>query len=305
MSMLSPETYAEIAPMRRDEPLAPWTTLRIGGRAEFFFEPHKPEKLAELLTALEADGIPWQLLGAGANVLAPDRGVPGAVIHTGNMRRIFSDGPGLRAWAGVTLPSLVHTAHNVGLAGLEALVGVPGHVGGALAMNAGSATWGIWDQVEQVVLWMPGQRPGLKIEEHTAAEIGPRYRDGNLQGAVVLEVLFHLEEQPPKVIKERQDAILRKKNQSQPVRLSSAGCAFRNPEGDSAGRLLDAAGLKGLQIGGAQVSELHANFILNRGQATAADVRQLLEQMESQVFAHSGVHLQRELVVWPEPTAPC
>jgi UDP-N-acetylmuramate dehydrogenase len=305
MSMPSLETYAEIAPMRRDEPLSRWTTLRIGGSAEMFFEPHRPENLADLLTALEKDGVPWRLLGAGANTLAPDGGVDGAVIHTGNMRRCFRDGSGLRAWCGVNLPALVRNAQGVGLSGFESLVGVPGHVGGALAMNAGSAEWGIWDQVENVVLWMPGEREGLKIEEHLPAEIGPKYRDGHLQGAVVLEVLFHLEEQPAKVVKERQDEILRRKNRSQPVSLSSAGCAFKNPPGDSAGRLVDAAGMKGFQVGGAQVSELHANFILNLGSATAADVRDLLTTVEEKVEAESGIRLQRELVVWPEPIAPC
>ena len=172
-------------------------------------------------------------------------------------------------------------------------------------MNAGSADWGIWDQVINVVLWMPGEREGLKIEEHTPEEIGPKYRDGNLQGAVVLEAHFHLEEQAPKAIKERQDDLLRRKNKSQPVSLSTAGCAFQNPPGDSAGRLVDAAGLKGLQVGGAQVSDLHANFILNRGEATAEDVRGLLTQVEEKVEAHSGIRLQRELVVWPEPLTHC
>jgi len=301
MSIPSPETYAEIAPMRRDEPLSQWTTLRIGGNAEMFFEPHKPEKLADLLTALEKDGVPWRLLGAGANTLPPDGGVAGAVIHTGNMRRIFRDGDGLRCWAGATLPSLVHTAHGVGLAGFEGLVGVPGHVGGAIAMNAGSADWGIWDEVYNVVLWMPGERDGLKMEEFTPEQIGPKYRDGNLNGAVVLEVHFHLEPQPPKAIKERQDDILRRKNKSQPVSMSSAGCAFKNPPGDSAGRLVDAAGMKGFQVGGAQISELHANFVLNRGGATAEDVRSLIAQVEERVEADSGIRLERELVVWPEP----
>ena len=299
--MPSLETYAEIAPMRRDEPLSRWTTLKIGGHAELFFEPHRPEKLADLLTELEKDGVPWRLLGAGANTLPPDGGVPGAVIHTGNMRRCFRDGEGLRAWCGVNLPALVRNAQGVGLSGFESLIGVPGHVGGALAMNAGSADWGIWDQVTNVVLWMPGEREGLKIEEHTPEEIGPKYRDGNLGESVLLEVLFHLEEQPVKVVKERQDEILKRKNKSQPVSLSSAGCAFKNPEGDSAGRLVDAAGLKGFQVGGAQVSELHANFILNTGGATAANVLDLLTEVEDRVEAQSGIRLQRELVVWPEP----
>jgi UDP-N-acetylmuramate dehydrogenase len=293
--------------MRLNEPLSDWTTMRIGGPAEMFFEPHKPEFLADLLTALEKDGVPWTLLGAGANTVAPDGGVPGAVIHTGNMRRIFRDGAGLRAWPGVTLPSLVRTAQGVGLSGVEKLVGVPGHVGGALAMNAGSAEWGIWDQVKEVVLWSPGaanDADGLKFRTWLPEEIKPAYRHGNLAGRVVLEVLLELEESSTAAVKSTQDAFLLRKNQSQPVKLTSAGCAFKNPPGDSAGRLIDAAGLKGHQIGGAAVSEIHANFLVNQGSATAAQVRELLEVITATVLTDSGVQLERELVVLPEPHSP-
>lgn len=302
--MHSPANYSEFGPMRLHEPLSNWTTMRIGGPAEMFFEPHKPEFLADLLTALEKDGVPWTLLGAGANTVAPDGGVPGAVIHTGNMRRIFRDGPGLRVWPGVTLPTLVRTAQGVGLSGVEKLVGVPGHVGGALAMNAGSAEWGIWDQVKEVVLWSPGaanEADGLKFRTWSPEEIKPAYRHGNLAGRVVLEVLLELEESSVAAVKTTQDAFLKHKNQSQPVKLTSAGCAFKNPTGDSAGRLIDVAGLKGYQIGGAAISEIHANFLVNQGGATAADVRQLLEKIEQTVLADSGIQLERELVVLPEP----
>jgi UDP-N-acetylmuramate dehydrogenase len=304
MSMPSPATYSDFGPMRLDEPLSGWTTMRIGGPAEMFFEPHKPEFLADLLTALERDGVPWTLLGGGANTVAPDGGIAGAVIHTGNMRRIFRDGDGLRVWPGVTLPTLVRTAMGVGLSGLEQLVGVPGHVGGALAMNAGSADWGIWDQVEEAVLWSPGDanaEDGLKFRSWSAAEIGPGYRHGNLGGRVVLEALLQLETSSPAVVKATQDAILRRKNASQPVTLTSAGCAFRNPPGDSAGRLIDAAGLKGHRVGDIEVSDKHANFLVNRGAARAADVRQMLAFIEQAVLADSGIQLQRELVVLPEP----
>ena len=143
--------------MRRDEPLSRWTTLRLGGAAEFFFEPRTPDDLWKLLTRLDEDGVPYRMLGGGANVLAPDGGVPGAVIHTGSMRRIFRDGEtGLRAWAGATNQQLVRAAAEHGLSGVEELIGVPGHVGGSLAMNAGSPSWGLWDQVTEVTLWQPG-----------------------------------------------------------------------------------------------------------------------------------------------------
>lgn len=302
--MHSPAAYSDFGPMRLNEPLSNWTTMRIGGPAEMFFEPHKPEFLADLLTALEADEVPWTLLGGGANTVAPDGGIPGAVIHTGNMRRLFRDGNGLRAWPGVTLPSLVRSAQGLGLSGLEKLVGVPGHVGGALAMNAGSAEWGIWDQVEDLVLWSPGavnEEDGLKFRTWSPEEIQPAYRHGNLGGRVVLEVLLKLKESKPLLVKETQDEFLKRKNKSQPVKLTSAGCAFKNPNGDSAGRLIDAAGLKGHCIGGVVVSEIHANFLTNKGGASAADVRQMLETIEQAVQEKSGVCLERELVVLPEP----
>lgn len=299
--MPSPARLPEVAPTRREEPLAPWTTLRIGGPAEFFVEPKKPEHLAAALDELLQSGTPYRLLGGGANVLAPDGGVRGAVVHTGSMRRVFRDGPGLRVWPGVTLQSLVRTAAGVGLSGVELLIGVPGQLGGALAMNAGSAEWGLWDQVEEVVLWRPSLPAGERIRAYTRAEIGPGYRDGALGDGVVLEALLRLEESTPKAVKATQEEHLRRKNASQPVRMSSAGCAFKNPPGDSAGRLVDAAGLKGAREGGAQVSEVHANFIVNNGEATAADVRTLIQRVEEAVEEQHGIKLQRELVVWAEP----
>jgi UDP-N-acetylmuramate dehydrogenase len=297
MSTVSPEAYAELCPMRQQVPLSEWTTLRIGGPAEFFFQPQKPEHLGDLLTRLEKDGVPWRMLGAGANVLAPDGGIPGAVIQTGNLRRTFREDNCLRLWPGVTLPQLVRSATELGLSGVEKLIGVPGHVGGALAMNAGSADWGIWDQVREVTLWLPGG----ELVARTAEEIQPSYRNGNLGPAVVLEALLELTEKPVKVLKAEQEAYLRKKNASQPVTLSTAGCAFRNPDGDSAGRLIEAAGLKGWTCGGIQVSPLHANFLVNTGGATAADVRQAIAHIRQSVAEANDVEMVPELVIWPEP----
>jgi len=222
------------------------------------------------------------------------------VIHTGMMRRLFRDGErSLRGWPGVTIQQLVRTAGELGLSGVEPLVGVPGNLGGALAMNAGSADWGIWDQVQEVTLWRPGAGAG----DFRREQVGPRYRDGNLQGAVVLEALLDFEPGAPKEVKARAEEVLRRKNASQPVTLSSAGCAFKNPPGDSAGRLIDAAGLKGAREGAVAVSERHANFLVNEGGATAAQVRALLARIEETVRERFGVSLERELVIWPEPLA--
>jgi UDP-N-acetylmuramate dehydrogenase len=300
-----PAASPERAPLRQMVPLADYTTLKIGGPAEFFYEPQRPEDLAAVLTRLEREEMPVRLLGGGANTLAPDGGVPGAVIHTGTLRRIFREGDCLRAWPGVTLPQLVRTALLAGLSGLDRLVGVPGQVGGGLAMNAGSASWGLWDEVEEVSVWEPG---GV-VRRLLPSDIGPGYRDGRLRGRVILEALFRLRPEAPAALKARQDEYLRAKNATQPVTLSSAGCAFKNPPGDSAGRLVDAAGLKGARLGGAEISSVHANFIVNRGAAagcgaSAADVRGLVERAEREVFRQFGIRLERELVIWPEPVFP-
>ncbi|MFT7516543.1 MAG: UDP-N-acetylmuramate dehydrogenase [Myxococcota bacterium] len=292
------EKYSKFGPLRRDVCLSEYTTLRVGGMASMFFEPQKPEHLAELLTQLEIDGIAWRMIGAGANSVPCDSGFDGAVIHTGSMRRIFQDGNGFRIWSGATLPSLIRAAYELKLSGFEKLIGVPGQLGGALAMNAGSSDWGIWDLVENVTLWVPGVGDHLKIEEHTRESISPKYRDGNLKGAVVLEALLNLEKSSKPAIKHAQEQLLRAKNASQPVTVPSAGCAFKNPPGDSAGRLLDSCGLKGLRVGSAEVSPKHANFIINTGGATAADIVELLEKMHAKVLAETKVDLVRELVVW-------
>ncbi|NQU49498.1 MAG: UDP-N-acetylmuramate dehydrogenase [Planctomycetes bacterium] len=297
MSTVSPDAYADLSPMRLQVPLAEWTTLRIGGPAEYFFQPPKPEQFAELLTRLEMDEVPFRLLGAGANVLAPDGGVLGAVIQSGGLRRMFREENCLRLWPGVTLPQLVRSATELGLSGVEKLIGVPGHIGGALAMNAGSSDWGIWQQVKEVTLWLPGG----ELVAKTPQQIQPGYRNGNLGEAVVLEVLLEFEVKPKADVKKEQEAYLRKKNVSQPVTLSTAGCAFRNPQGSSAGQLIESVGLKGWQCGGIQVSPLHANFLVNTGGATAADVRLAMAHIQKTVLDQAGVELQTELVIWPEP----
>lgn len=294
--MPSPESWSEKVPVRLKEPLSKWTTLRVGGEAEFFFEPQRPEDLAALLDRCEAEGVPWRMLGGGANVVPPDEGVVGAVIHTGGMRRIFREGTGLRAWAGATLPQLVRAAAELGLTGLEDLAGVPGHVGGGLAMNAGSADWGLWDALEEVVL----RDAGGELIARSRREVAPSYRNGNLGDSVVLEALFELKPASKEEIRGRMERFLKRKRRTQPVTLSSAGCAFKNPaSGLSAGALIESAGLKGAREGSIQVSEKHANFLISEEGAKSAHVFALLERIESAVEEQCGVRLERELVVWP------
>lgn len=299
MSTALPDAYADLAPLRRNEPLARWTTLRLGGPAECFFEPRTPDDLVTLLHRLDEDGVPVRMLGGGANLLAPDGGVLGAVVHTGGMRRIFRDGNEcLRAWAGATNQQLVRAAAEHGLSGVEQLIGVPGHVGGSLAMNAGSRDWGLWDQVREVTVWLPGGT----VKALTPEEVQPSYRNGNLRGALVLEALLEFRAETPGAVRARQEAYLKRKNESQPVTLASAGCAFANPPGDSAGRLIEAAGMKGAREGGLVISERHANFLVHEGGGTTAQALTLLDRVAAAVAEQFGVELQREIVVWPEPS---
>ena len=205
---------------------------------------------------------------------------------------MFREDDCIRVWPGVTIQQLVRATSELGLSGVEKLVGVPGNMGGALAMNAGSSDWGIWQQVSEVTLWTPD---GLAAK--TAEEMQPGYRKGNLGDAVVLEALLKFSPKPASAIKAEQEAFLRNKNKTQPVTLTSAGCAFKNPCGQSAGRLIDEAGLKGHKIGGIEVSSRHANFLVNDGTATAADVLAMLLHIEATVAKASGIQLERELVV--------
>jgi UDP-N-acetylmuramate dehydrogenase len=190
---------------------------------------------------------------------------------------------------------LLNITRELGLAGIENLAGVPGHVGGALALNAGSSDWGIWDVVREATLWDPQDDT---LQAYQPTEIQPQYRDGNLSGRVVIEALLALEVSTPAAVKTLFEDVVRRKNATQPVTMSSAGCAFRNPRGDSAGRLIDASGLKGSRIGGAVISERHANFIVNDGGASSADVLALIDLMQETVLEKQGIELHREIIVW-------
>ncbi len=249
--------------------------------------------MGALLTQLYADRVDWFILGGGANVCFPDEGLS-VVVHTGAMRRMFREENTIRVWPGVTIQQLVRATSELGLSGMESLMGVPGNLGGAIAMNAGTADWGIWELVAEVTLWTPD---GLVSK--TREDVQPSYRHGNLGEGVLLEALLQFESRNPAQIKIKQESLLRKKSQTQPVTLSSAGCAYKNPPGDSAGRLIDSSGLKGTTVGGMSVSERHANFMVNDGSATAHDFLTLLEKVEATVFQEHGVKLEREIVIVP------
>jgi len=295
--------------------------MRVGGRVEWLLEPKTPEEFHEAYQAARERGSVPRVLGGGANIVIDDGVLPGVVITTEKMRRIFrpqagggvdselppdqmappapADDPRLVAWAGASLPTLLRAARDLGFSGLEGIVGVPGQVGGGVAMNAGGRWGEMWDVVESVrVIDTDGTLRDLARED-----CRPTYRNGGLGERVVLGAVLRFDVVPRPVVQERMREYLQAKNKVQPVTEWSAGCVFKNPDpelsdGRSAGRLVDECGGKELRRGDAHVSELHANFIINRGRATAVDVFTLMEDVQDLVAQKTGIRLEFEVKRW-------
>jgi len=307
----------------REAELGPRTTLKVGGRVEWLLEPATPDELVAAVGAARERGHEPRLLGGGANLLLADGTLPGVVVATERLARVFrprADGaegeefqaelPSLRvlergedarlvAWAGAPMPGLVRVARDLGWSGLEGLAGVPGHLGGGVAMNAGGRWGELWDVVERVRLLT---RDGEVVERARGA-CQPRYRDGNLAGAIVLGAVLALRVDQRAAVKERVADYLRQKSAAQPVTEHSCGCVFKNPPkersgGLGAGQLIEQAGAKGLVRGDAVVSEKHGNFIVNRGRARAADVFALIHEVRARVAQRFGLALELEVQLW-------
>ncbi|MGF1449938.1 MAG: UDP-N-acetylmuramate dehydrogenase [Opitutales bacterium] len=293
--------------LRVDEPLAPKTTWRVGGPAAFYAEPTNADAASLLLQTAAESALPVFILGRGSNVLVPDRGFPGLVLRLAGTPwarcHLREDGR-LEAGGGLRLKQLCAEALRLGLDGFGFLEGIPGTVGGALQMNAGAMGGWVFDRVASVrLLTARGD-----IEERPASAFTPGYRQcPQLEGCVVLSAVFEPgPEADAENLRRQMDTYAQKRRQSQP-RESSAGSTFRNPPGDYAGRLIEQAGLKGATIGGAQVSELHANFIVNTGEATAAEIVALMRFIRHRVLAETGIVLEPEVVLagrsWEEVLA--
>ncbi|MDX1503444.1 MAG: UDP-N-acetylmuramate dehydrogenase [Thermoanaerobaculia bacterium] len=294
--------------IRPGEPLAERTTFRIGGPAELFVEVESEAALSRLLGIADASGTPRFLLGLGSNLLVPDEGLSGLVIHLGGeLERIEIDGTTVRCGAAVPLPKLAQRTVAAGLSGLEALAGFPSTVGGAVVMNAGCYGSEIGDVLTSARVVDPGGVPRTV----SVAELAPAYRSTRLQGgaAVVTGATFELVPGDAEAGLERIREINRLRWRSLP-RGRNAGSIFRNPPGDSAGRLIDVCGLKGLAHGGARISPRHGNVIVNEDHATALDVLELMVAAREAVRRRFGVELVPEVVlagslagVWRERTA--
>lgn len=282
----------------REEPLAPKTTMRVGGAARIYAEPASVGDLQVLLHAAAARGVPVFMLGRGSNLIVPDAGVDGLVVSLAHEAwASFEPRGDGRVWAGagLRLKNLCGLAAKAGLVGFEFLEGIPGNVGGALRMNAGAMGGWMFDVVEEVCLMtMAGEvRTVAKAALHVAYR-----RCAELDGAIALGALLRPATQAdPAAVKRQMDAYARKRHESQP-REPSAGCIFKNPKGQSAGRLIDESGLKGERVGDAEVSPTHANFIVNRGHATGADVLELVRRVRARVMQVKGVDLEPEVLLY-------
>jgi UDP-N-acetylenolpyruvoylglucosamine reductase len=282
----------------REEPLGPRTTLRVGGPARVFAEPASIEDLQILWREATARGVAVLLLGRGSNLIVPDEGVDGLVIAlTHEVWSAFAPRGDGRVWvgAGLRLKQLCGLATKAGLPGFEFLEGIPGSVGGALRMNAGAMGSWIFDVVEEVQVMSPAGR--VTTLPRSAMHVDYRHCT-ELQHSMAIGALLRPgAPADPGAIGRQIDVYRKKRHETQP-REPSAGCIFKNPPGASAGRLIEESGLKGERVGDAEVSPVHANFIVNRGAARAADVLELIRRVRARVRARTGVGLQPEVLLY-------
>ena len=284
--------------LKMDEPMAKHTSFKIGGGAEVMAFPKNAEELSAILKASALLDVKPAILGAGTNVLAPDAGISGLVICLKDclegMEKLESDR--IRVAAGVTMTRAAVFAANHGLSGLEFAHGIPGTVGGGVYMNAGAYGGEIVQVCESVfVMDMAGE-----LTERSREEMQFSYRHSVLEdeGGIVVSAVFKLTPGDPAEIKGKMKELQGKRSASQPLDLPSAGSAFKRPVGGYAAALIDRAGLKGYQVGGAAISTKHAGFAVNLGGATAEDVKNLLTQVSDKVFEDSGIRLEPEVRIW-------
>ncbi|MFP4055281.1 MAG: UDP-N-acetylmuramate dehydrogenase [Candidatus Brocadiia bacterium] len=291
--------FADLADIvSRDEPMARHTSFGVGGPVSYFVEPRHWRELQVVYRRSWGEGLPVRVLGRGCNTLVSDGPHRWVVIATRRLRWFRRRGRRIDAGAGVDLPRLVASAEAWGMGGFESFAGIPGTVGGAVAMNAGGRHGSIADRLVGAVVAFPGEAPRWM----DAGELGLGYRVSRVVGGrpFLFSASFELDRASPRRIGQRRRSIVAQKRATQPVGARSAGCVFKNPPGDSAGRLIDKAGLKGARVGDAVVSHKHANFIVNRGEATAADILALIELIEERVRETFGVRLELEIEVWTD-----
>lgn len=276
------------------EPMKKHTTFRVGGCARYLVEPGDVQQLSAVVNACREQKVPYYVVGNGSNLLVSDAGYNGVIIHLfKNMSEIRTEGNHMILQAGALLARAARTACREGLSGLEFASGIPGTVGGALVMNAGAYGGEMKDVVSRVtVLTSEGES-----REYTKEQMAFGYRRSRLteEAGIVLETEFTLHPGRTEEIQARMEELKEKRVLKQPLEYASAGSTFKRPEGHFAGKLIEDAGLRGFRIGDAQVSEKHCGFVINRGNASASEIAEVIRQVQDRVYAHSGVRLQTEV----------
>jgi UDP-N-acetylmuramate dehydrogenase len=271
------------------------TTFRVGGPADMMFFPASAQELLHALNLARDEGVETHVVGNGSNLLVKDAGVRGLTIVLGEyFSEVRVEGTKVYAQAGVLLSKLASVAQEAGLAGLEFASGIPGTLGGGCAMNAGAYGGQISDVLVSAEVLLNGEVKTLSLEE---MQMGYRTTMPLREGGIVLSATFELREDDKDEIQARMRDLNARRRDKQPLNMPSAGSTFKRPEGHFAGALIEQSGLKGCTIGGAQVSEKHAGFVINKGGATAADVLALIEHIKTVVLEKSGVTLETEVKI--------
>ncbi|EAT14875.1 UDP-N-acetylmuramate dehydrogenase [Desulfuromonas acetoxidans] len=278
-----------------DEPLAPLTTWKVGGATQCLVRPRHEEDLKVLSAVIQDAGVPWWVLGGGSNVLISDQGLPGVVVQLSHLSQIETQPEQrLSVGGGCSLAELVRTTVEQGLGGIEALAGIPGSVGGAVSGNAGAAGQQIGQRVVDARVWTPLEHHDVTTWSAEQCDFGYRH-SALIPDHVVINVTLQLDHCSVEALRARSSEVLAHRRQAHNVGGPNAGSVFRNPPGQQAWRLIGDCGMRGVQVGKAQVSSQHANFIVNTGGATAEEIYQLIHKVQHAVARHHGVSLQPEV----------
>lgn len=280
-----------------DEPLAHHTTFKIGGPADAILLPRTNEQVAWVVKTCKQLSLPLRFMGLGSNILASDDGVRGVIVKLAeNLSSIKVEGNTITAQAGASNEAVAEAALEAGLAGYEFASGIPGSIGGAAIMNAGAYD----GEFKDVATSLTCLTPDSQLVEVAAEQANWGYRHSMMmdEGYVVLSATIELTPAPAEEIKAKMDDLRQRRESKQPLEMPSAGSTFKRPEGYFAGKLIQDAGLKGYTVGGAQISTKHSGFVVNTGNATAADVMQLIQDVHDKIFAAEGVHMEPEVRLW-------
>lgn len=284
----------KVEQVKKDEPMKIHTTFRVGGPASYFVTPETEEEVAKVIEVCTQENVPYYIVGNGSNLLVGDKGFRGAIIQLYKSMGTFQvEGNQITAQAGCSLAQIANAALDTALTGFEFAAGIPGTLGGAVVMNAGAYGGEMKDVLTSVrVMTEEGE-----IMELPAEELGLGYRTSIIpeKRYIVLGAVISLTEGKKEEIKAQMDDLRQKRVSKQPLEYPSAGSTFKRPEGYFAGKLIQDSGLKGFTVGGAQVSEKHSGFVINKGNATAADVMELIRQVTAKVKEDTGVTMEPEV----------